>query len=272
MANMSEMYGKVIIKRKGENSISWEDTLKWVEKFNSVTRLWWYNLDIHGIENLTEEARNYFDISNPSEISLEFMGSGKWTSECFVNWLSNKDDHINNFIKENPFNGELKLIYNYDEEEAGCLYLSTDNNLIVNIKDSNISTKISSGRSIDIEDIEFTERWVDENLRYFVLEDIMDAFNSLTIDIVEYKEKALRLLMKEEGHDENKSLSIYLAEKRKEGIDVDKLSFDVLRKLSEEQSSEKFVQYLNEYNDENPSNEKFIHWILNNKDSKLRHF
>lgn len=272
MANMSEMHGKVIIKRKGENSISWKDTLKWIEEFNSVTRVWLYDLEIYGIENLTDEARNSFDISNPSEISLEFMGTGRWNSECFVNWLSNKDDHINNFIKENPFNGELKLIYNYDEKESGCLYLSTDNNLIVNIKDSNISTKISSGRSIDIEDIEFTERWVDENLKYFVLEDIMGAFNNLSIDIDEYTEKALRLLMKEEGYDKNGSFFIYLAEKRKEGIDVDKLSFNALRKLSEEQSSEKFVQYLNEYNDENPSNEKFIHWILNNKDSKLRHF
>ena len=291
MANLSEMYGNVIIKRKGEKNISWEDTLKWLEKFNSVTRVWMYNnLDIYGMENITEEDKKSFDVSNPLEISLEFVGTGillvifkdnnsfsksylRWrSSECFVNWLSNSDKSMDEFMKENPFNGELELIYNYDEQEPGCLYLSTDNSLIVNIKDSNINTSITSGRSITIEDIEFTERWVDENLKYFVLEDIMGAVNNLLTDIDEYTERAIKLLMKEEGYDEKMSSFLYLSEKQKEGVDVDKLSFNTLRKLSVEQSSEKFVQYLNEYNDKNPSVEKFVHWVLNNKDSKLRYF
>ena len=78
MANLSEMYGNVIIKRKGEKNISWEDTLKWLEKFNSVTRVWMYNnLDIYGMENITEEDKKSFDVSNPLEISLEFVGTGR---------------------------------------------------------------------------------------------------------------------------------------------------------------------------------------------------
>lgn len=273
MANLSEMYGNVIIKRKGEKKISWKDTLKWVEKFNSITRVWIYNLDIYGMENLTEEDKKSFDVSNPSEISLEFVGTGRWSSECFVNWLSNDDKSMNEFMKDNPFNGEIELIYNYDEQEPGCLFLLTDNNLIVNIKDSDITSEIKSGKNIVIEDIEFTERWVDENLKYFTLEDIMGAFNNLLLDIDEYSEKAIDLLMKEEGYEENKMTSfLYLSNKRKEGVDVDKLLFNALRNLSVEESSEKFVEYINEYDEENPTLEKFVKWVLDNKDSKLRYF
>jgi len=116
MANMSDVYGSVVI-----NSVT-GNVLKIAESINKLTKNWHYNFDLE----INQEDMNQED---KHSIELGFNASGRWSFqnniELLGKWLANTDDEDIDEAVNYLIEYDFELLIDYQEIEVGFAFIGT---------------------------------------------------------------------------------------------------------------------------------------------------
>lgn len=114
MANMSDVYGSVII-----NSVT-GNVLKIAESINKITKNWHYNLDLE-LDNLNQDNKHFMEVN--------FNASGRWSFqnniELLGQWLANTDDEDIDEAVEYLIEHDFELLFVFQEIELGNAFIGT---------------------------------------------------------------------------------------------------------------------------------------------------
>lgn len=229
MANPTTMIGEFYIFKQEGCKNTWEEIYKGVRELFDITESVEYGL------NPTEFLYEDFPKSEDVKVTGKFMfsGTGRWYSDSFENWIQYKKDSSEYYdtrlskYMENNILDNVRIIFEYDEEEGGAGFYLTGNKLIIEIKKDSLTTTLEETepeKNFERSDLRFKNGWIEDHFKYFVEEDLdfadpigfeTDRIDNLfsneykkssydIVDNVEYKE-LLSTLIKNYEDKENKS-------------------------------------------------------------------
>lgn len=177
MANPTTMIGEFYIFKKEGCKNTWEEIYKGVRALFDITERVEYGLN--PIEFLYEDFPKSEDVRITNKIM--FSGSGRWYSDSFENWIQYKKDSSEYYdtrlskYMENNILDNVRIIFEYDEEEGGAGFYLTGNKLIIEIKKDSLITALEETepeKNFERSDLRFKNGWIEDHFKYFVEEDL----------------------------------------------------------------------------------------------------